>query len=136
MNNFKNDNANNEEGFTRDKKEIIDDLKSRIEKGEFVSKSFDISEILEEDDATESTEELYKEYDFENGTIEGFDMKKFNEEFENGRKEDESTSIKQEFIDDIEGLDDILKEKEKYSDVIDEVFPGFIKLKDEDQDDN
>ncbi|WP_461204403.1 hypothetical protein [Clostridium sp. DL1XJH146] len=133
MSKSKNNNKNFEEGFTRDKKEIIDDLTTRIEKGEFISKAFDISEISEEADEIETIEETYEEYDFQNDIIEGFDMKKFNEEFDNSKNKNENRHFKQEFIDDIEGLDNILKEKEKYSDVIDEVFPGLIKLKDENQ---
>jgi hypothetical protein len=81
----------------------------------------ELEEDVENDDFSFSFE---KELDFENGVIEGFDMKKFNEEFNEG-----VTNKSVQFIEDLEGLSSIIENTDKYEDKVEESSPGLFVFK-------
>lgn len=123
--------------------DLIKDIDEKIQKGEFSTNSIFIDSVIDEeleegDDLFEEDScdediisQLENEFDFENGIIEGFDMKKFNEEFDENSKQGGV-----ELIEDVEGLQSIIDNIDKYDDKIQETSPGlFVFKKDKDNKD-
>ncbi|GAA0176853.1 Zn-finger domain-containing protein [Clostridium sediminicola] len=129
------DNLNIEE--TEENSDLIKDIEERIQKGEFSTNSIFIDSVVDEEELKANEECLEEnsfneehnfdfkdEFDFQNDIIEGFDMKKFNEDFDKNSKQSEV-----ELIEDIEGLQSIIDNIEKYNDKIQETSPGLFVFK-------
>jgi hypothetical protein len=116
---------------------FLKDIEEKIKEGEFSTNSIFIDSIIDDEEMLGELEELEedvetddfsfsfeKELDFENGVIEGFDMKKFNEEFNKGVANE---SI--QFIEDLEGLSSVIENIDKYKDKVEESSPGLFVFK-------
>ena len=118
--------------FQEDDKLLID-IEEKIKGGEYSTNSILIDSIIEDEELVEDIEEelnaeddyisvFEEELDFENGVIEGFDMKKFNEEFNQGNE-----NIR--FIEEVEGLSSIIENIDEYEDKVEESSPGLFVFK-------
>lgn len=110
---------------------LIKDIEEKILKGEFSTNSILIDGVIDNEFEEEEEEEgedvilqLENEFDFENGVIEGFDMKKFNEGYTNSSNKGEV-----EFIEDVAGLQSIIENIDKYEDKVQEATPGLFVFK-------
>ncbi|SHH77036.1 hypothetical protein [Clostridium grantii] len=127
-------NKNIESEIFQEDDKILIDIEEKIKGGEYSTKSILIDSIIEDEELVEDIEELNseddyisvfeEELDFENGVIDGFDMKKFNEEFNQG-KSDENIR----FIEEVEGLSSIIENIDEYEDKVEEFSPGLFVFK-------
>lgn len=137
------ENLNIDEDEIEKNSDLIKDIDEKIQKGEFSTNSIFIDSVIdeeleEEDDSYEGVScdediisQLENEFDFENGIIEGFDMKKFNEEFEGSSKQGNV-----ELIDDVEGLQSIIDNIDKYKEKVEETSPGLFVFKKDNKEGN
>ncbi|NEZ46167.1 hypothetical protein FDF74_02945 [Clostridium niameyense] len=95
-----------------------------IQKEQFVEEK-ELKKVLEED------EKEYKSLD----SYENNDTSTILEDYDDNFSDDKSyaiennENIKIEYIDDVDGLSEIIQDEERLSNIADEEFPGLIKLK-------
>ncbi|ADK15162.1 MULTISPECIES: hypothetical protein [Clostridium] len=88
-------------------------------------KAIKIDQII--DDKEEVKE--YQEEDLENSTKNNNDSHSQLNDDENSQSDLKDDKINVQFIDDIDGLKEILEDREKYKDITHEDYPGLIRIK-------